>query len=231
MVVYLDLVILSALLADYAILKTISVVFKEKVIVWRFIVALIFSTINLLLFLFPLKHFMVLRYLSGIVIVFIAYPFHSIQDKIIRIVVFYFLNIAFIGTIVIFKIRNIMMLGVALLYVIVCWIIENYKNVSINENQQTYSVKIGDKKLKGYLDTGNTVYHQGIPVIFLNDKYYLYSIFKKIDEMKIQGIQGESKMDIYNGPLLFIGKESYIVHYAFSNIGKWDVLLHCEFQK
>ena len=49
MVVYLDLVILTTIIADYAILKTISVVLKEKIIVYRLILALIVSVANLFL--------------------------------------------------------------------------------------------------------------------------------------------------------------------------------------
>lgn len=226
MIVYLDLVLIATLITDYVILKTISMVWKEKIIIYRFIIALIFSLINVLLFIFPFKHLMIIRYFIGIVIVIIAYPIKSIKDIIIKIIIYYLLNIAFIGTIVIFKVNNFMMLFISLLFVIISWIIENYKGVVINENKNTYKIKINSVTLKAYLDTGNTVYYQGIPVVFINDKYQQIFNFIKTGILQIQGINGTSKVTIYDGAPILINGNSVIVKYAFTNIENYDVLLH-----
>lgn len=226
MIVYLDLVLIATFITDYTILKTISMVWKEKIIIYRFIIALMFSLMNVLLFIFPFKHLMIIRYFVGILIVLIAYPIKSIKDIIIKIIIYYLLNIAFIGTIVIFKVNNFMMLFISLLFVVISWIIENYKGVVINENKNAYKIKINSVILKAYLDTGNTVYYQGIPVIFINDKYRNTFSLTAVGILQIQGINGTSKVAIYDGDPILINGNSIIVKYAFMNIENYDVLLH-----
>lgn len=226
MIVYIDLVLIATFITDYTILKTISMVWKEKIIIYRFIIALMFSLMNVLLFIFPFKHLMIIRYFIGILIVLIAYPIKSIKDIIIKIIIYYLLNIAFIGTIVIFKVNNFMMLFISLLFVVISWIIENYKGVVINENKNTYKIKINSVILKAYLDTGNTVYYQGIPVIFINDKYRNTFSLTAVGILQIQGINGTSKVAIYDGDPILINGNSIIVKYAFMNIENYDVLLH-----
>lgn len=229
MVVYLDLVLVSTLIVDYAILKTICLVWKEKIIIYRFILALMISLGSILLFIFPFKHLMIARYFVGIIIVLVAYPYKSIKDIIIKIIIYYLLNIAFIGVIVIFKVRNLAMLFVALLFVIVSWIIENYKGVTINENKHIYRVNIKNINLKAYLDTGNTAYYQGIPLVFIDSKYQYKLDMIQIGNMEVDGIGGSSNITVYDGPPVNIGKTSLIVKYAFTRLTNYDVLLHRDF--
>lgn len=229
MIVYLDLVLITTLITDYAILKTISLVWKEKIIIYRIILALFVSLANVLLFIFPFKHLMVIRYFVGIIIVVIAYPYKSIKTTIIKIVIYYLLNIAFIGTIVIFKVKNLAMLFVALLFVIISWIIENYKGVSINENKHIYKVSIKNINFKAYLDTGNTVYYQGLPIVFINNKHMTKLNLEKIGSTIIQGIGGNTNIMIYEGPPVVMAGASIIARYAFTNINNYDVLLHRDF--
>lgn len=226
MIVYLDLVLIATIITDYTILKTINQVWKEKIVIYRFIIALLFSVGNVLLFIFPFKHLMILRYFLGIIIVLIAYPFKSIKDIFIKIIIYYLLNIAFIGVIVIFKVNNFLMLGVSLLFVVVSWIIENYKGVVINENNNIYKIEIGNTLLKAYLDTGNTAYFDGIPVIFINDKIKNSLDLTEIGIMKVQGINGQTNITIYDGLPIKINNKKVIVKFAIINIDKYDVLLH-----
>lgn len=226
MIVYLDLVLIATIITDYTILKTINQVWKEKIVIYRFIIALLFSVGNVLLFIFPFKHLMILRYFLGIIIVLIAYPFKSIKDTFIKIIIYYLLNIAFIGVIVIFKVNNFLMLGVSLLFVVVSWIIENYKGVVINENNNIYKIEIGNTLLKAYLDTGNTAYFDGIPVIFINDKIKNSLDLTEIGMMKVQGINGQTNITIYDGLPIKINNKKVIVKFAIINIDKYDVLLH-----
>ncbi len=226
MIVYLDLVIISMIISDYAMLKTIALIFKEKINKLRFFFAIIFCVISLLLFIFPLKKMLLFRYFVGIVVVIIAYPFKNYKDLIIKIITFYLLNIAFIGTIIVFKIDNIYMLGIALLYVLVSKIIESYQNIIINENILTYKVKIENYKLKGYLDTGNTTYYKGLPVVFIKDIYQSSQLFTKKGVMNLKGINSLSMVDVYEGPPLYVNNSSQIVYYVFNSMIDYDIILN-----
>lgn len=231
MIVYLDLVIISMLFSDYAILKTIAIVFKDKVRPIRFILSLSFSILSLFLFLFPFKHLMFIRYFMGIIIVLIAFKYKNYKDSIIKIVTFYLLNIAFVGTIIVFNVKSIYMLVIALFYVLISKIIENYQNIVINENRLTYKVKIGDYKLNGYLDTGNFTYYKGLPVVFIKDKYLSKDIFKISGELKLKGIDGLSIVKVYEGPPMYIDNTSQIVYYVFNNMIDYDVILNRDFKE
>lgn len=226
MIVYIDIVILSMILVDYAILKVIAIIYKDKVLKARFILAIIFSIGSLFLFLFPLKKVMILRYFVGILIVIVAYPYKNYKELILKIVSFYLLNIAFIGTITIFKIKNIFMLFLALLFVLLIRIIESYQNVAINDNIFTYKVKIGELKLNAYLDTGNLTYYKGIPVVFIKDKYKLDKSFIKLGEIELKGINSCTIENVYEGPPLYINNTSEIVYYIFNSMINYDVILN-----
>lgn len=226
MVVYLDLVILTMVFSDYAILKTIAIIFKEKAKILRFIFAILFCVISLILFIFPIKKMLFLRYFVGIPIVFIAYPFKNYKDFIIKVVTYYLLNIAFIGSIIVFKIKNMYMLFVALLYVLVSKIIESYQNIIINENNLTYKVRVSNYKLLGYLDTGNITYYNGLPVVFIKDIYKSSVLFIKKGEINLKGINGSNKVDVYEGPPLYINRSSQIVYYVFNSMIDYDIILN-----
>lgn len=226
MVVYLDLVILTTIIADYAILRTISVVLKEKIIVYRLILALIFSVVNLFLFIFPFKHLMILRYFSGIVVVLFAYKYHNVKETIIKVIMYYLLNIAFIGTLIVFKVQSIGMLFCSLFLVVLSKLIENYKSLIINKNANIYKISINNKILQGYMDTGNTSYYKGIPVVYINDIFVAKFDFHKIGTINIQGINGESKINIYSGPAIIMNNSTQIVYYALNANIEYDIILH-----
>lgn len=227
MIVYLDLVIGSTLVVNYAMIKTIALVFHEKLKIWRIITALFFSVLVLGMFILPFKWLINIRYFMGVPIVLLAFSYHNIKDTIIKTVIFYFLNVAFIGTLVIFKIKNLYLLLVALLYVLICWIIENYKNGCIKENTLTYIVKIGDCNIKGFLDTGNQAYYQGIPIVFIKNKYF-NNQYQKLGTTRVGGIGGFTTINVYKGPPVEVVGNSYIVYFAFSDHINHEMILHQE---
>lgn len=227
MIVYLDLVIGSTIVVNYAMIKTIALVYKEKIKLWRILIAMLFSVLVLGMFIWPFKWLINIRYFMGIPIVILAFSYHNIKDTIIKIVIFYFLNVAFIGTLVIFKIKNIYLLLVALLYVLICWIIENYKNGCIKDNALTYIVKIGDCSIKGFLDTGNEAYYQGIPLVFMKNKYFNEQ-YQIVGTTMVEGIGGFMTINVYSGPPLEMANNSYIVYFTFTDHLSHEMILHQE---
>jgi len=226
MIVYLDIVILSMVFTDSFILNTIALVLKEKISILRIGLAVLISIIGLTLFLFPLRHFFILRYFVGIIIVLFAYKFKNIKTFIIEVVMYYMLNIAFIGTIVTFRVNNIAMLIISLFLVIISKIVENYKSIIICENELIQKVKINNVNLSAYFDTGNMAYYKGIPVVFISDKFFNNLNFKKIGSLDIHTIDSISQASIYLGPPLYINHTTQIVYYCFQQNLKYDLILH-----
>lgn len=225
MIVYIDLIIISTVITDYAILKIIKEVWKEKIKIYRLILSLLVSIINIFLFIFPFKHLIILRYFSGILIPTICFKYKTLKDMIIKIVTYYILNIFYIGTIIVFNITSFMMLLLALLFVVVSYLIESYRYITINENKYIYKVVIEQDIYNAYLDTGNMMYYDGIPVVIICNKYFNSNIYKYISYMKVSSVGNNSLIDIYSGPPIKVDNNEYIVYYTFNNIN-YDIILH-----
>lgn len=225
MIVYLDLLILSTVVVNWAFIKTIAFFFKEKLNLIRLLLALVLSVGLLFLYLLPYRAYFALRYIAGIVIGIVAFHPKNIKVKIIEIVIFYFLTMAFIGTLFVFQVRSVILMLVSLLYVIVLYIIQNYQKVFQKEQHFQMNIQIGTLYIKGYYDTGNTSYYHEIPIVYL-DKKYQNSQFQKIDSLIIQTIDGHSQIDIYTGPLLWSKNQSYVVVYAFVDQMAHHAILH-----
>lgn len=225
MIVYLDLLILSTVVVNWAFIKTIAFFFKEKLNLIRLLLALVLSVGLLFLYLLPYRAYFALRYIAGIVIGIVAFHPKNIKVKIIEIVIFYFLTMAFIGTLFVFQVKSVILMLVSLLYVIVLYIIQNYQKIFQKEQHFQMNIQIGTFYIKGYYDTGNTSYYQEIPIVYL-DKKYQDSQFQKIDSLIIQTIDGHSQIDIYTGPLLWSKNQSYVVVYAFVDQMAHHAILH-----
>ena len=225
MIVYLDLLILSTVVVNWAFIKTIAFFFKEKLNLIRLLLALVLSVVLLFLYLLPYRAYFALRYIAGIVIGIVAFHPKNIKVKIIEIVIFYFLTMAFIGTLFVFQVKSVILMLVSLLYVIVLYIIQNYQKIFQKEQHFQMNIQIGTFYIKGYYDTGNTSYYQEIPIVYL-DKKYQDSQFQKIDSLIIQTIDGHSQIDIYTGPLLWSKNQSYVVVYAFVDQMAHHAILH-----
>ncbi len=222
MVVYIDLLILFTILVNYVFIKTIEVLFHSKINIIRMVVSLLISVLSLLLFLLPYKAYFIIRYFIGIIIGFIAFKESDIKTKIIKIVIYYILNMCFIGTLVVFKINNIIPMILVMLYVVVLYIIEHYQYIF---KKEYFDIYINNTKYKGFLDSGNTTLYQNIPIIYIN-KIYFNTEYKYITDIKVNTIGNSSDISIYSGPILTINKKTYNVYYAFDEHLVYDVLLN-----
>lgn len=222
MIVYLDLVIISTIIVNFAFIKLISVIFNEKINIIRVIIGLILCIISLFLFIMPLEIYN-LRYFVGIIIGSISFKYYDIRNFIIKITTFYLLNLSFIGTLVVFNIHSVLIMFIALGFIIVLYIIENYKN-KINKY---YQVIINNKKYKAILDTGNEAYYQNVPVVFINSKHF-NDDFKEIGMLTITSVANVDIVKIYKGPVLKINNKEIEVVYSFSNTLQYDLILHNE---
>lgn len=222
MVVYLDLVILTNIIVDYGFLKTIALLYHEKIKWYRLFISLFVGTLSLLLFIVPLKYIYNFRYIVGILIGLIAYSCKKPKKRFLMIISFYLLNLSFIGSLVIFEIQNSIFIIAALGYVILLHIFEkvlriNYKN--------DYRVKLNNKELYGLLDTGNNCFYEDKPIVFVSNKYK-NGEFILIDKINIIGINKNELVDVYVGPVLEINKTTIEVVYCFSEIQDYDIILN-----
>lgn len=225
MIVYLDLVIISTIVVNYAFIKTITLIFKEKIKIIRIVLGLILSVLSLLLFILPSSIYN-LRYFVGIIIGIVSFQYDNIQNFIIKIALFYLLNMAFIGTLVIFNIHSIILMLVALLYVLILFILENYKKYNDNIYHQ---IKINNILINAILDTGNETYYQGVPVVFIKNKYF-NNKFQLLGSLTINNVTSIDIINIYNGPNIKTkdNKKEMKVYYAFTDTIQYDLILHQE---
>lgn len=223
MVLYWDLIVASTILVNYSFIKTLLVLFKERTIWWRVLLTLTISLVSLFIYFFP-GELLFLRYTVGIWMGLIAFS-SKIKTKIIQIAGLYILNYAFIGSLVVFNIQSILWIIISLFYIVVLYLIINFK-IGINQAVLTYDVIILPlKNLKAYLDTGNLSSYEGKPIVFLDERFKI-TCFNQIGSTQISSINGLLEVNVYQGPFLQIGKKTYDVYYCFAKLEAYDVLLN-----
>lgn len=224
MIVYWDLVLLTNLIVDYAFLKTLALLYHEKIVWYRLILSLLLGTLSIFLFILPIKYVYNLRYIIGIFMGMIAYNSSKPLKRFLMIISFYLINLVFIGSLVVFEVKNIFFLIVTLIYVMIITILEKIINKNLKTKYE-YDVKINAVSLRGLLDTGNNCFYYGKPIVFLKqelfDKNYTY-----LGKKEIKTIGNRQLIEVYTGPKLTIEKIEYNVLYSFSNIEDYDVILN-----
>lgn len=229
MILYLDLVIISTLIVNYSFIKTIKLIFREKQNIIKMALALLLCVSSIGFFFISNPFVLLLRYGFGIVISLVAFDLKSKKNACLKTALFYLMNFAFIGTLVIFKIYNSWLMIVALLYTIILIIIDSYKKLVIKSNQYVYNVNIKgqDFHLRGFLDTGNQSMYQGIPIVFLDHQYFNES-FQYVATAIIETINHQTTVSLYQGGDLIMDNKHYEVYYGFINLkgNEYDLLLN-----
>lgn len=223
MVVYVDLLIISTIFVNYVFIKTIAVIFKEKLSILRVIFALILSVLMLLLYFIPYNVFFTIRYFMGILIGMLAFKTKSIKTKIIKIAIFYILNMSFIGTLVVFDVKSVIPFVISLFYIVILYIVQLYS--SKIKDKYIYNIQIENDNLKGYYDTGNCACYKNIPIVFIKRKYF-NDFYTYITKVKINTILGNEEINIYMGPKIILNNNEYEVLYGFVEDIEFDVILN-----
>lgn len=219
MIIYLDLVILSTIIVNTLIIEGVECFFNERINIIRVIICDLLSCLFLFLFIMPIGKLVFIRYFLGIFLGMIAFNKCSIPKKIIKVALYYLLNLSLIGTLAVFKIKNLGFLLICTLFTVILSIIISYRNNS------ELTVKINNKKLIALYDSGNASYYSDTPIVYLDYKYKNddYVFFTKTT---VDTIGGSVDIYIYNGPNIYINNKEYKVYYAFSNINNYDIILH-----
>ncbi len=222
MIIYLDLVIITNIIVDYAFLKTIAILYHEKIRWYNLVIALLLGNFSMLLFIIPLPFLYNLRYIIGLLMGLITYHHPEWKKRLLMIISFYIINFVFIGNLVVFKVQNVWLLLVTLVYVIFLTMLENLLNKS---NNKIYAVKIKQKTYSAFLDNGNNCVYQGYPVIFIKEEFK-NAEFSYLGEMSIQTIKGMEIIKVYSGPQLLLKNKKYQVVYCFSQQIMYEIILN-----
>ncbi len=224
MIVYLDLVIITNIIVDYAFLKTIALLYHEHIKWYRLIMALLLGEISLLLFIIPVPIIYNFRYIIGLFMGLISYNVQKPSKRILMILSFYSMNILFIGSLVIFKIDNIWFLLGTVLYVIIMTILEKTLNRHLKIKYE-YVVKINNQEYLALLDSGNSCYYRGIPIVFIRKELFSED-FQHLGSCIIKTINDTKEIDVYSGPMLTMNKNTYLVVYCFSQQNDYEIILN-----
>ncbi len=221
-VIYLDLVIISTLLINFLFIKVCSLLLKIKISIIRLMISLLISVLSIFLYIVPIKYIYNMRYFIGIFIGLVA--FQKGGNKLLGISILYILNLSFIGSLIVFKIDNYLLLLVTGFLICFLYSFLYLSKNRLKKESTTYNVLIKDLILVGFLDTGNTSIYKGLPIVFVNNKYY-NDFFKYEGKTYISTIKDTIEIDIYKGPSLLMNNKEYYAYYAFSDI-KYDILLN-----
>lgn len=219
MIVYLDLVIIETILVNSLIFIVIETLYKERPIIIRIILANILSISFFLLCLSKINVPPISRLLSGIVIGIIGFRWSSILNMIVKLCIYYLLNMSFISSLIILRINNIFILIISLFIVVIMYIISTYKDSS-----NTF-VRIDNKHYYSLYDSGNSSYYKDTPIVFLHSKYKS-SKYKYVDKIFIECLAGVKEIDIYEGPKFTYHNQDIKVYYSFFMINGYDLILH-----
>ncbi len=189
MIIYLDLIILANFLLDYCLITYTGLISGERIKYFRIFLAAIFAASGLILFYIQIKFlFIVLRIVYSLIIILIAFQFKTVKKYLKNICLFYLLNYVTAGIIISYDFRfssnilfvnlNILTTWYLLIFSFLFSLLLTYIYKVIEENHANIDYRCLDVvisflntkyKLKGLIDTGNTVttYGDNLPVVFI----------------------------------------------------------------
>lgn len=184
MTIYLDYLFIENIIFDFIILKEVAEIskvgHKNKRLIFASIVSSLYILIMLVCKLIELNYF-VSKVLLAFITVYIAFKPRNVTTYIKLILTFFMVSIVNVGILIVIKnllgIDNLIGITKILIYCFVyvtgkLVLFKFWKIYSTNVTKETlnYTVelKLGINKYiyEGFLDTGNTVYSHGMPVIF-----------------------------------------------------------------
>ncbi len=178
--------------------------------------------------------FRVFKIIGGIFIVLIGFRRITFSKSIIKISMFYTENLALVGILSSFKINTTLFFLMALVAILILLFFEQFKKYYILLANSKYNVIVTQKnkqyKIKAFFDTGNSATsNDGIPIIFLDKKYFNES-FEKYQYVMIETVLGNKEEKAYSVDkfeILFNKKKiEKKVMIIFSDIDR-DCLLNC----
>jgi len=240
MVIYLDLLMLYDLLINTIMLIIINISFNDKVNILRILVVSIISSLMLVGCVYSFKVLNILKVFGGVIVCLLCFTnlkkINSLfsLEKLLKTGSYYAFNFSFVGLLHIFKIDKwyLLILVFSIILVLMLFISLKKYVLFIKTNEYSVIVKINTNyyHLKGFLDTGNKSSYNGIPIIYISDKYKTnMNNDKKFFIVPIKTISGESYLEGMKPDLFVIEsnklKKAKSVIVCFTNI-KEDCILN-----
>lgn len=198
MVIYLDILIFLNFIINYCFMKLIYLLFNEKTNKIRIILSSLVSISLLFAFFFNSIVYSVVKVFGGIILIIISFKYSNKKRFAIMISLYYLLQFSFIGVLNIFNIKGC---SIFVFLLLICLLVLIYSKKSvIYNNNKTYKILIRLNNeiinLDGYLDTGNMASFNGIPIVFLEEKYFHNSL-KIVGCVKVKTINSEQYINCY----------------------------------
>lgn len=230
MILYLDIILFMNFVVNYCFLELIYILFNEKIKVFRIILSSVVSILLLFFFFTNYQIYNVIKICGGMLLVFIGIKYVSILKYIVMVSLYYILEFSFIGLLQVFNIKGIFGLVFLLLTCLLLLICSKKKNIYKN-NTYKVIIEIDDLniELNGFLDTGNVSTCNDLPIIFIDNKYYVKTM-QVNKEVIIKTINDERIVKCYKPKKVFIMEKNKKIQkeclIAFSTLDNTECILN-----
>lgn len=204
MVLYLDIILFMNFVVNYCFLELIYILFNEKIKTFRLILSSITSILLLFFFFTNYQIFNIVKIIGGMLIVLIGIKFVNCLKYIVMVSMYYILEFAFIGILQVFNVKGMMGLIFLLIVCLLLLICSKKKNI-FKTNTYKVIIEIDNRniELKAFLDTGNVAMCNSLPIIFIDDRYFISNL--KIEkEVIIKTINNEEIVKCYKPKKVYI---------------------------
>lgn len=252
MTVYIEYVIIDNFIIDYALLKVALTLNGVEKVKWRlFACAFLGAGLSLV---FPLIDFMPLlsvaiKVLSGVLLVMLSSKFNSVKQGYKTALTFLLLTFAIGGGIVaIFTAFNLdygAEISIALMFLpaiillrfaisVIKSLVRKRESVGLEKECEIILTNGEIIKCRGYLDTGNGLYFNDVPVIVANKSFaikIMASCLPKTYKLFYSTASGTGEMTVFrvNELLIYFGKEVSKIKGVYLGVAKKRISADCDF--
>ncbi len=242
MTIYLECIFIENLIMDFIILKETVEIAKLKLNIKRLVLASIFSSIYvvaMIAFKLSFLNYITTKILSAMCMMYIAVIPREIEVYLKSIILFFMVSIINVGTYTcissIFNLQSETGLEKVLVYISTYYFAKTFLvklwkiyRTEINKKELNYTVELNISgkvyTYVGFLDTGNTVYSHGLPIIFA----------ELLDEKMLEELNNYESFDVKTVTLGNVcSKKAYILDgVKISTKNKsWDVKVGVVFEE
>ncbi|MCK9536195.1 MAG: sigma-E processing peptidase SpoIIGA [Bacilli bacterium] len=234
MTIYLDLLFLFNFIINSLFIYVLEIIYHERISWLRIFRGGAIGGLLILAFLGDYIVYCLFKIFGGIIITGAAIKKRNILRMIVKSASFYIINFASVGLVSSFRINKWYFFILASLILIFLLFIENNKKTDIFINSLKYNISVtfNKKQIKidGYLDTGNFSVCDGLPIIFMAEKYRPSDSYYK--SFPLSTINGSVISKTYKPTSFFIEinktriKRDVLV--AFTDLRGFDCLLNAD---
>jgi hypothetical protein len=171
---------------------------------FRIIASSVFAGIMMISMMFDIIIYNLFKIFGGLLLTYLGL---GLNRLLIKTSIFYVLQFSLTGIVQSFGIRDLYLI-IGILIIVILIIIVNFRKKCIYPRHLQYNVSVTLKQettiLKAFLDTGNTVSYNNIPVVFIDGKYncqmdvYGFIEVKTVNSISTVNCYKPKKFILYN---------------------------------